>query len=82
MTKIAGKTYISIPALLFRSDQGRDILVVPKNEIIFLTFILFSSNNFDNLGTPMGALLKQKVIHNKTLLFWKSELGTRWHAMG
>ena len=26
--KIAGKTYTSILALLFRSDQGRDILVV------------------------------------------------------
>ena len=29
MLKIAGKTYTSIPALLFRSDQGRDILVEP-----------------------------------------------------
>ena len=27
--KIAGKTYTSIPALLFRFDQGRDILVEP-----------------------------------------------------
>ena len=29
MLKIAGKTYTSIPALLFRLDQGRDILVEP-----------------------------------------------------
>ena len=28
--KIDRKTYTSIPALLFRSDQGRDILVKPK----------------------------------------------------
>ena len=30
MLKITGKTYTSIPALLFRLDQGRDILVEPK----------------------------------------------------
>ena len=30
MLKIAEKTYTSIPALLFRLDQGRDILVEPK----------------------------------------------------
>ena len=30
LLKITGKTYTSIPALLFRLDQGRDILVEPK----------------------------------------------------
>jgi hypothetical protein len=33
--KIAGKTYKSIPALLFRSDQGRDILVEPIIRLFF-----------------------------------------------
>jgi hypothetical protein len=32
--KIAGKTYTNIPALLFRLDQGRDILVEPSLEVI------------------------------------------------
>ena len=31
---IQRKTYTNIPALLFRSDQGRDVLVVPKTSKI------------------------------------------------
>ena len=29
-----GKTYTSIPALLFKSDQGRDILVEPRSHLL------------------------------------------------
>ena len=36
LLKIAEKTYTSIPALLFRLDQGRDILVEPKTWVVSL----------------------------------------------
>ena len=40
----AGKTYTSIPALLFRLDQGRDILVEPKIFISTLNATVFLSS--------------------------------------
>ena len=39
--KIAGKTYTSIPALLFRSDQGRDILVEPIMVALLADFLYY-----------------------------------------
>ena len=48
LLKIAEKTYTSIPALLFRLDQGRDILVEPK--------IFKSSYQYYDRGKPFVCL--------------------------
>ena len=56
MLKIAEKTYTSIPALLFRLDQGRDILVEPVEIFIFSSL---KKRHF------MGKLPKQVLIPQK-----------------
>ena len=44
-----------------------------KQENIVYIIVLFYCNNFDYLG----ALLKQEVILNKTILFWGNALAIR-----
>ena len=54
LLKIAEKTYTSIPALLFRLDQGRDILVEP----IYLTKVVSILECLSDIDCPRILLLK------------------------
>ena len=54
------------------------LVIRAQGPMFFKLTLFFYSNNFDFCDSPLGALLKQEVVLNKTFLFWGNEVAARW----